>query len=234
MKLTPNQIDQLYNFTRQHYVEYYDLQTELVDHLANAIEEQWQENSKLSFNDALTIEFKKFGVFGFMDVVNERIIALRKKYNTLIWRHFKEFFKLPKVIITISLIILFLKTAITVEYKSTFIFGFFLLLFIFIISKNILIQKRQKEKFLNTNKKWLFEEMIFNFSSAIIFCQIPVILINLSNHIGKTEKGYDIFYIILCLILITSILFSYVILFVIPAKAEEYLKQTYPEYGMTE
>jgi hypothetical protein len=40
-----------------------------VDHLANAIETQWQENPKLSFNEALNKEFKKFGVFGFMDVL---------------------------------------------------------------------------------------------------------------------------------------------------------------------
>ena len=40
MKLTPQQIEQLYQFTRQHYVEWYDLQTELVDHLANSIETQ--------------------------------------------------------------------------------------------------------------------------------------------------------------------------------------------------
>ena len=46
MKLTQQQIDRLYQFTRQHYVEWYDLQTELVDHLANAIEAQWQENPK--------------------------------------------------------------------------------------------------------------------------------------------------------------------------------------------
>ena len=60
MKLNPSQIDRLFTFTRQHYVEYYDLQTELVDHLAHAIEAQWQEKPKLSFEDALNIEFKKF------------------------------------------------------------------------------------------------------------------------------------------------------------------------------
>lgn len=38
MKLSAQQIDQLYAFTRQHFVEWYDLQSELVDHLANAIE----------------------------------------------------------------------------------------------------------------------------------------------------------------------------------------------------
>ena len=59
MKLSSDQIQQLYTFTQQHYVEYYDLQTELVDHLANSIEEQWTENPKRSFEEALQIEFKK-------------------------------------------------------------------------------------------------------------------------------------------------------------------------------
>ncbi|WP_320240732.1 hypothetical protein [Tenacibaculum sp. 1B UA] len=39
MKLTDQHIEQLYKFTRQHYVEHYDVQTELVDHLANDIEQ---------------------------------------------------------------------------------------------------------------------------------------------------------------------------------------------------
>ena len=83
MKLNTQQIDRLYQFTRQHYVEYYDLQTELVDHLANAIEEQWQENPKITFEEVLQKEFKKFGVFGFMDVVEKRQAAMNKKYNKI-------------------------------------------------------------------------------------------------------------------------------------------------------
>ena len=67
MKINIEQTNRLYEFTRQHYVEYYDLQTELVDHLANSIETQWQENPKIDFEDALKVEFKKFGVFGFSD-----------------------------------------------------------------------------------------------------------------------------------------------------------------------
>jgi SPX domain protein involved in polyphosphate accumulation len=94
MKLSAEQIERLYQFTRQHYVEYYDLQTELVDHLANAIEEQWQQNPKLSFEEALQIEFKKFGVFGFMDVVEQRQSALNKKYNKLVLNELKTFFSL--------------------------------------------------------------------------------------------------------------------------------------------
>lgn len=64
MKLSKLQIEQLFNFTRQHYVEYYDLQTELVDHLANAIETECEQNPKLTFDEVLHKEFKKFGVLG--------------------------------------------------------------------------------------------------------------------------------------------------------------------------
>ena len=77
--LSLEQIDQLYLFTRQHFVEWYDLQSELVDHLANAIETEWQENPKLSFDEALKVQFKKFGIFGFTGVIEERQKGLTKK-----------------------------------------------------------------------------------------------------------------------------------------------------------
>jgi hypothetical protein len=60
-----------------------------VDHLANAIETQWQENPKLSFNEALNKEFKKF--LFFMDVVEKRQTVLSKKINSIVWQHFKDF-----------------------------------------------------------------------------------------------------------------------------------------------
>jgi hypothetical protein len=88
MKLTQDQIQELYKFTRAHYVEHYDLQTELVDHLANGVEQQWAHYPKLSFEEAKQMEFKKFGVFGFMDVVAERQKAMGKKYRKIIWQFF--------------------------------------------------------------------------------------------------------------------------------------------------
>ena len=66
MKLSTEQIEQLFNFTKKHYVEHYDVQVELVDHLANAIEDQWKENPNILFEDALQTEFNKFGIFGFI------------------------------------------------------------------------------------------------------------------------------------------------------------------------
>ena len=70
--------------------------------MANAIEAQWEQNSKRSFEEALQIEFKKFGVFGFMEVVEKRQAALQKKYHKLVWNELKNFFRWPKIIGTFA------------------------------------------------------------------------------------------------------------------------------------
>src|SRR6187549_3570305 len=98
MKLTSEQIDRLYQFTIQHYVEYYDLQTELVDHLANAIEQQWEEDPKISFEEALQKEFTKFGIFGFSDMIDAKRRALEKRYGKIVLGHLLEFFKIPRIV----------------------------------------------------------------------------------------------------------------------------------------
>ena len=109
-------------------MEWYDLQSELVDHLANAIETQWQENPKLTFDQALNTEFKKFGVFGFMDVVEKRQAVLSKKYNRLVWQHFKDFFGVPKIVLTIAMTLV-LFSILKISYYSEWIFmGLFIIL----------------------------------------------------------------------------------------------------------
>jgi hypothetical protein len=45
------------------------LQSELVDHLANAIEAQIELSPKLTFDEALNIRIQKVWSFGFMDVL---------------------------------------------------------------------------------------------------------------------------------------------------------------------
>ena len=99
-KITEIEINQLFDFTQKHYVEFYDVQVELVDHLANAIEAQWTENPEISFEDALQIEFKKFGVFGFTSLVEQKQRELIKYYNKMLWREVLKFVSIPKVILT--------------------------------------------------------------------------------------------------------------------------------------
>ncbi|SEH83176.1 hypothetical protein SAMN02927937_01668 [Paenimyroides aquimaris] len=100
-QLTTQQIDQLFEFTKKHLVEHYDVQVELVDHLANAIEDQWKQNPNISFEDALQTEFKKFGIFGFTGLVEQKQAALKNHYWKIIKKEFINFFSVPKVILTV-------------------------------------------------------------------------------------------------------------------------------------
>lgn len=229
MKLTQEQIERLYQFTRQHYVEWYDLQTELIDHLANAIEEQWQQNPKLTFEDALQIEFKKFGVFGFMDVVEKRQIALGKQYNKLVWNHFKDFFSIPKIIGTLSAIgILFL-------IMQRFSFAHIVVISLFMASSVIFwieiirMSKKNKRQSKLSGKKWLYKDIIFGFGS---FGGLSYLPIQIAFQIIDKFQFNTLASIIISLTVVCILIFNYIILKIIPSKAEHYLKKTYPEYEL--
>lgn len=228
MKLSLEQIERLYVFTHQHFVEYYDLQTELVDHLANAIQAQWQENPKLSFEQALQIEFKKFGVFGFMTVVEQRQAALNKKYSLLVLNELKTFFSVPKIIGTISAI------GIVYWFVKSLLMGivimqtlFFILIGLYIIGMTVLWRKN-KNRNQKIGKKWLFQEIIFGYSAFSGLIQIPLQLIirfNRENYPDWILAAYALLFVVFVLI-------EYITLILIPSKAEDFLKQTYPEYEM--
>ena len=227
MKLTPQQIEQLYQFTRQHYVEWYDLQTELVDHLANSIETQWQENPKISFDDALQVEFKKFGVFGFMTVVEERQVVLGKKYNQLVWSHFKAFFTIPKIIGTATIFAILVQLMLKFEHAYLIVSSLFVLFtFLFWIGIVKMSRKNKKETKLS-GKKWLYKDIIFGLGSFTGFIPLPL---QFGLQIEDTAQFGMISAIIISATVVCFFLLGYIILKIIPSKAEDYLKETYPEY----
>jgi len=231
MKITPEHIDRLYRFTREHFVEWYDLQTELVDHLANAIEKQWEENPKIPFEEALQTEFKKFGVFGFMDVVEKRQAALEKKYRKIIWQHFKAFFTLPKILTTATAFAFFwvllknLNQAHIIVY--VFLIGAVLSFWILTIAKKFKAQKKASK----TTKKWLFKEMIFGYGNVIGLSYLPlqfIVHLDFDAGLSNLQIGFFSFFIVALYLL------EYIILFEIPSKATTYLRETYPEYVLME
>ncbi|WP_158840027.1 hypothetical protein [Polaribacter sp. L3A8] len=159
MQLTQSHIEELYKFTRQHYVEHYDVQTELVDHLANDIESIWVAQPQLSFDDARDASFKKFGIFGFMDVVESRQKAMNKRYWKIILRFAKEWFRLPKIILTILITLTFYYVQETPNayYLYASIYGIIIFLEIFILLKN---KRKAVKQFKKTDKKWMFQNII--------------------------------------------------------------------------
>ncbi|MEZ0007397.1 hypothetical protein ABH942_002778 [Flavobacterium sp. 28YEA47A] len=231
MKLNEQQISQLYQFTRQHFVEWYDLQSELVDHLANSIEDRWEENPKLSFEEALQLEFKKFGIFGFMDVIDERSRFLSKKYSRMIWKYYKEFFKLPKIILTGSAI--YLLYFLSEKLQETQLLYLIILVAIAIVFgiENWKIHKAQKLKEKETGKKWLFEQAVTVFD-VYPFTFLPLQLINLSAGVGEVtwSKGIAI---LGAIILVLFALLQYVHWKIVYPKITQEMGRIYPEYEIS-
>ncbi len=231
--VSEKQIECLFQFTREHYVEHYDLQVELVDHLANAIEERWEQTPELPFEECMNAEFKKFGVFGFMDVVEKRQKALRKKYRALIWQQVADFFQLPKILLTGSLtFLLYLVVQLGVFYRLFFVVMFFLLMF-FIAVYVQKMRNSYKKRIEQTGRKWVLEEYIFSIVAIPIPSMFAIyIQILLQAHIHKwvIENPYLIF--LICLGVVVSSILVYVAVFFIPKKSEKYLVETYPEYSL--
>lgn len=228
-KLTQDQVKQLYKFTRSHYVEHYDLQTELVDHLAHGIEQLQNENPSLSFQEALNLEFKKFGVFGFHDVIAERTKGMSKKYRGILWRFFVEWFRLPKLLLTVTLILIYyflLQSFELASGKSAFFWASYVLPIGFLFYRTLNMRKKLKNK----EKKWMLEDIIFNQVAMVNLLVFPVYLFNSFKNQNPFSGDFfqwaiSIFFVLVCILV-------YSITIVIPSKSEKLLEETYPEYKM--
>jgi len=221
-KVTSEQMDMLFEFTRKHYVDYYDVQCELVDHLANAIEERWQTQPDFSFNEALHFEFKKFGIFGFTGIVEKRQAALDKKYRKLTWAYFKDFIKLPKIILTLLFIVLAYKLGrYNMIMYSAALLGIVLLSLFRLIQLNINYRKKVKKD----GRKWMFESLIMKTGGTML---APYQIL---YYIYRYEPSAVLMWIMAVLFVVFA-LFNYITLYVIPSRANEHLLKTYPEYNM--
>ncbi len=227
MKITQEQINSLYTFTRQHYVEYYDLQTELVDHLANDIETIWVDQPNLSFEMARDQSFKKFGVFGFMDVVEEKTNALNKYYWKLVWREFVTFFKLPKIIMTLFLIWMFYYIISAVEEKEFILIPLALLIVVIPLIYSYRAYKKTKKRKQLTGKKWLMDSILMQLGGIfyIINCVIQFIIPFQNN------KQLSPFYILIFSIIIVSLgIALFVSIKIVTPNLQEKLVKEQPDY----
>ena len=225
-KLTSEQIQSLYDFTAAHFVEWYDLQTELVDHLANGIEEKWQDDPKLSFHEALNFEFKKFGVFGFEDVICSQKKALTKVYNKLVWKFVKNSFSMPTAIFLFSIIFLLIRLFADDKYGQHYFFGFTGLVILFFIILHFKIKHIKKERKKLHNKKYLLEDIIYKGGdyTVLVAGVVPQFILRINN----IENLY--LQLLISLLVTITVMFFYIILYIMPAKVDNYLSKIYPEF----
>lgn len=228
MKLSAQQIEQLYAFTRRHYVEWYDLQSELVDHLANAIEQEWEQNPNRSFEEILNKEFQKFGVFGFMDVVEERQKFLNKKYSRLIWSYYREFFGLPKVILTLTLFFAvhtINQLIVNPDFFPTIVFSFSLIGLIYTLKRRNDFKRKAKK----TGLKWFFEDIMLNRDSILLFL-LPSAIFNFFNFFQNNLESSQWTLIVSEIAIVLVVLLVFIQLMVVPKRVAKDLSKLYPEY----
>lgn len=229
MTLKSDQIELLYKFTEQHYVEFYDVQTELVDHLANGIEQQWRKNPDLSFNDALNREFKKFGVMGFGPVLEERTKALSKLYWRIIWSHFRQYFGLPKLLMTTCLIVCYHQLLVySMQYHINWVLIPTLTL-IFGIPWYYLIREYRRSGRIKkvTGKKWLFDQNISQLGGIVHLMNFAIYF---QVFFHTTEVWPNWLSLIFSVLAISFGLLMYVAIFRVAPKMRRDMAKQYPDY----
>lgn len=182
--ITDAQFESLFAFCRKHYVHYYDVQVELVDHLAEAIEEKMNMNPKLSFDQGLDQVYAGFGIKGFADIVATRIEMASKKSRRQKWKLFFSYFTVPKIAMTVCIyaFLLLLGRFLTQDYfRGVFLAILGVSLFVFEIIYSIHLNrlfKKQIKEMIFTNERLsgiidtvffvqiLFTSSVFDFAEA--------------------------------------------------------------------
>lgn len=228
MKVNQNQIDRLYRFTREHFVEHYDVQTELVDHLANGIEEQWKENPDMPFESALSFEFKKFGVFGFMNVLEQKQKAMSKKYRKVFWCFFKEWFQWPKMLKT-SLAVVLCFSMFQLITNPDYLRGITQFFSIGLMSVVLIRFYYIKKIHPLGEKKYLLEEMIFRAGNLVTFFNLKLQIGLSLMHSSDSFLMNPYFQFGFSSALVLGALAAYIAFWLLPQNAEALLNKTYPE-----
>lgn len=222
-KLTAAQIEKLYAFISSKFVAYYDLQTELADHLAHAIEAQWEASPDTSFDGALNTEFEKFGISGFEKIVDRRRSALRKKYRRLLRQELWHFILsvkgllLPLLMVCIYLLLV----SLPMVYA-----GLSIAFFIIALRQMGKTGRAFKKNVAATGKRWLLDEIIHSYSMAGSFggMMSQAFIMGFNDPVKPLMAAFS------ALVFSIWLTFSYVALYVIPEKSAQYLEENYPEY----
>jgi hypothetical protein len=102
-KLSPEQIDYLFTFCGERGAHYYDVQIELVDHYASAIEKRWDTTPTLTFEQAVQLEYTLFNQYDFKQIIKEKEKSLSEKYLCQQKKYIQEVLKWPRILMAAAI-----------------------------------------------------------------------------------------------------------------------------------
>ncbi|SHE91788.1 hypothetical protein SAMN05444278_10898 [Psychroflexus salarius] len=234
-KLKYSDLKRLYQFTREHFVVYVDVQRIFVKELAEGIKQQWEQNPDLKFETALERQFKTYGIYGFSDRNDTIVQKLQTYYLKVSIKYSLE--KLLSKNILLSLLLAFL------VYYLFFGLGwqaYYLLTFaiLFIIGAFYLHFRHQRK--LNKSRKShtasLINETIKTGGNSGM---VTLILVQFPLQISKANTGAlldEIFLVTMYLVMILGVYILYTSYFILPQqnfKIKRLLHQKLHNYQTT-
>lgn len=215
-QLTEEEIEHLHEFCEFHNVKYYDVQIELVDHLASAIEKRWETKPQLTFEEALVEVAEQFGVdpfhfsnpdsllpfpienihvnSGFDAITEARTKVLERKYNRIQLRYFFEFFKLPKLLLTtVSTLVLYVLFELVNDKAlvAGMVQVVFLLSFLFYW---LLVYRKEVKLTIEADRRFLLSEHLRTWrNTPLIFAAISPGMINAITKLFEIQDKFLFF-----------------------------------------
>jgi len=119
-QLTKAETQELFDLVERHAINYYDVQIEIVDHYASAIEEIWGNEPDLSFIAAQKRVYREF--WDFKTLEEQKRIALEKQYKSALWKGVKEWFSFPKIVFSLILFLIVFQIISTNVFASNILF----------------------------------------------------------------------------------------------------------------
>lgn len=200
-QLTQENIQELFSFVQSKYVRWQDVQFEIVDHLASAIEDLQENDPGISFNQGLKQVYSTFPITGFTNLVAAKEKAVYRYWWKRIGIFLIRFLKLPRIIFTLCLMMSIYVFLISFpQISPKVLFGLFIVYVVFLF-----FQKRKTTKLMQQNQKFLVVKSLLDISQVMLPVAITFplnFLMNRNYEIVNTGQAFGI-----------AILFTFLILF---------------------
>ncbi len=234
-KLTPEEIKDLFTFVEQRNVKYYDVQMELVDHFATAIEKKRESNSELSFEEELRYEEQQFNRYDFSEIIEEKEEALRKKYRKIEHRYIIDFFSWPKIVATSFVTLLIYQAFSLFINYFRFVNSVVLADFILVAAFSYFIYPRRYKIDLNVNKEFLLLQHLksgrnYFMSVGRLPATILMTLFFFNKDSQFTFIDYPAFKIMVALLISLSVIFIVATGFYVPKRVKADFIREFPQF----
>jgi hypothetical protein len=222
-KISEEQLQELFDFMRRKRVRYYDLQVELVDHFASAIEDLWRKDPNLPFESAIQKVYGHFPITGFWSVIDQQTQAIQKEAWRWVFRTWISYFHWPKVLFSIAILLTVrLFFYLPIDPNLPFYGGFFLIVAggfwaIYLSKKG---KTKEGKRFLRLDATYGVIGTIVNAINSMFY----VVMFNELDALPNWGAWLASFFF-------TYLgFFLYILFFQLPKRATEDLRRYFPNY----